>query len=318
MIFSERKSDLDLTQAKVHATLNKLFVSVPIQTSQRIVDRYCRHKITSDEFARNFGIESIEMASLNQTNHILHSYSLFYSFCYDYYKFLPIVIALQGYRVTVLIEDRIHQNQLQIFNKLIKVFQKRFQKALHVDFLSHNEPHVIYKLKKIATTPNHKILLFVDGNKSNSENQNNSFKTHFKNTQVYFQQGFAMLNYILKNKAACGLLCKKVNQKLIIDTLDIIPSDPTSNKKEYLKGISHQILDNLDKLIQPDTIHKWDALVSVYQWFITTDHDRQETPAHLCVPFRMQKEYYVLDKETFQVYPIEKKLYQSLLKNDVF
>lgn len=315
-IFSKKKTkDIDLTVAKFNATVFKLFGDSSIHIAKEIFENYCSHKILSDNFVASFDVDSMEDISLEHLNQILEEHSIFYSFCFGYYKLLAVLIALQGYKVTVLVEERVYNNQIAVFHQLIDVFEKRFNKSIEVELLTHKDINIIYKLKSRLNDKHCKTIVYVDGNKGNLDKSNNLQSYTFKGCKINFHQGYATLCWLLKQEKICGLICRMRDKKL---TIDVMESGfiKVLTRKDYAFSVTSIILDNLTSLVTLRNIHQWDALVSVYQWFVVDENDVEfdETVPHQYIPFVLGHEFYALNRDNFMVHCIDKKKYNGLRK----
>lgn len=250
-------------------------------------------------------------------NEVLGKHSVFYSFCFGYYKLLAVLIALQGYKVIVLVEERVYNSQIAIFRQLMDVFGERFNKSIEIELLTHKDINIIYKLKSRLNDKHCKIIVYVDGNKGNLEKSDNLQDYTFKGCKINFHQGYATLCWLLKQEKICGLICSMRDRKL---TIDIMESGliRLSARKDYLFAVTLNILNNLDSLLTISNIYQWDALVSVYQWFDVDDNyaEFDESIPQLYIPFILEREFYALNRNNFMVYCIDKKKYNDLRKRN--
>jgi hypothetical protein len=73
------------------------------------------------------------------------------------------------------------------------------------------------------------------------------------------------------------------------------------------------LLRNLDNLILPENVYLWNTLMSVYQWLVLSNNVQNGT-VNKYFPFTLGKNYYAMEYDTFEVYPIIKKEYKQLKK----
>jgi hypothetical protein len=314
--FLNKNHKIDITLAKLYATIPKLFNNCSPKSVRKLYNDYCKYKIRSDKFVIDFNLDAIDKSSLEELRTILKKESLFYSYCFDYYKYLPVIIALQGYSVTVLLGDRVYHNQIEVFNKLIQSLEIKFNKKINITLLPHNSINIIYKLKSLLSMEQNKIIIYVDGNKGLLDNDKHLFICKLKKCKILFHKGYAMLCWLLRMKETYGLICKYSNEKLLIQIIND-NFRAIKNKDEYIDTLSQCLINNLSSLLDISNIHKWDALVSVYQWFVIEKESKSfdKSSVDLYVPFYFDMQYYALDKKCFVVYPINKKMYLHLQKS---
>jgi hypothetical protein len=129
-----------------------------------------------------------------------------------------------------------------------------------------------------------------------------------------FHQGFAWLNYLLNVNVIHGLVITCIEEKISIthwsDTVD-----STLQKQTYISTVMAAIVQHLDTLIQLDNVHQWDSLLSLYKW------KQSQIKSEICRPISKEfytsfclegNEYYLLEYDTFKVYPTDRKTYLNL------
>jgi len=305
-------SNFGLNEAKILATLVKFFDFEPrsITASTKLFERYKKHRIEADSMVSVFDEHSVDFRTIRTNRDMLEKHSLFYSYCFDHYKFLPVIMAMLGYKVSVLIEDRIRNKQVPIFDNIIKTLSRRTGMSICVDFLTDKDPNVILRMRSKANS-NHKIIVFVDGNKGGSDKEDNLLKCRFKGEDILFRQGFGLLCHSLHVGSVCNVMCRKGGGGLLtIDTSEYVLESTTEHGRVYVEEVSRFVVKHLENVITLENIHKWDALVSLYQWLPNGMAKENGTSAH--IPFEIDNEYYLLNSCDFSVRETDKKTFREI------
>ncbi len=308
-----KSSKFDLTSVKILATLAKFFNvdSFAISEAEMIFESYKKYKLETDNLVSAFSEDIMDINSLNSSLSNIKDYSLFYSFCFDYYKYIPIIIALQGYKVSVLVEDRIYNEQIHILNHIIGSISKRIGKAIDVEFITNKDTGIILKLRARISS-NYKVIVFADGNKGSNNKVENLLQCQFKGNRVLFHQGFGLLCYLLKQDSICNVICRKDGHKLFLETKEDILESTIKDRHSYIREVTTVVVKNIDRIITLGNVHRWDALVSLYQWLPQDQTDSSILSDY--IPFILDKEYYLLNKNNFLVKEIGKNAFKEAVK----
>lgn len=303
----------DITSAKILATLAKFFYMDPfsISEAEAVFERYKKYKLETDKLVSVFNDDIIHINSLESNLGNIKKHSLFYSFCFDCYKYIPIIIALQGYKVSVLIEDRIYNEQIHTFNHIISSISKRIGKPINVEFITNKDAGIILKLKARINS-NYKVIVFADGNKGSNNKVENLLQCKFKQNKVLFHQGFGLLCYLLKQDSICNVICKQDGDKLFLETKEDKLESKIQDRYDYIKEVTTIVVKNIDRTITLENVHRWDALVSLYQWLPQDQTDSSTLSDY--IPFILDKEYYLLNKNNFLVKQTEKNVFKEAVK----
>lgn len=296
--------------AKLEVTLHKILSVNDRMVVSDIYDKYAEYQRSIYSQLQDFSLDTISEQDLERLKKKLETQSLFYSYCFDRYNLLPSLLLSLGYDVVILVSDALVDTLKDFFEQEIKRLSSSVKRVLNVRFLTITTPNLLFQLKQEATKGS-KVVMFVDGNKGNTQQkESNLLITDFKGHKIYFHQGFSLLNYILGNDSVIGILVRGDNGSLNIEILED-KADRSLNLKSYMLFVTNLLVRHLENLIQPDNVHLWNNLLSVYEWFIIDEG--VEGMGH--IPFKVgKKEYYAIEYDTFKVYPLSKKEYLTLIK----
>ncbi len=299
--------------AKLAITLDKFMGLNSTSIILDIAQKHNEYRVSLNEQLIHFDGTCINVESLEKLRKILKETSLVYSYCFDHYTLLPSIILSLGYNVTILLSDELYNKKSEFFFTIKEDLSKLLGRQTKVNFLTNKTPNLLLKLRA-AIESETKVIMFVDGNKGSANDKlENTHTTTFKGQNVFFHQGFAFLNYMLKYDSMVGILptrqSTEIELKFLVDKLD-----KSLEKKDYIIAATEKLVRNIDTLITIDNIHLWNTLSTVYQWLILSEKEIHESAESRYYPFRLTGEYYAIEYDTFEVYPIKKKDYEQLKK----
>lgn len=286
----------DLTEAKFYAILNHFF-GYSVRESMKILSDYTDYKIYSNDLTEILSKNHVKDCLSISTRQVISRYSVFYSFCYGYYKFIAVALALAGYKIAVLVSPQVYASQLIFFSIGKETFEEKYGRLLDVDIVPITQANLFIHLRK-KISQGYKIIIFVDGNMGIHENGKLLREYDFFNTRVSFHSGYAYLNKLCGYNSVCGLLCQINHNTIEVITLEKCISEVDGMNKGYIDTVNMIILDQLSQLIKMG-ICQWDSLPSVYTWSRCL---KRTTPSYF--PFILEGDYCVINIADFMIYRI--------------
>lgn len=104
----QKNIEFDITLAKIVAVLYAFGEVKDLDKATDIYRKYKAYKFYSEKNILDFKVNNLIQLETEGLSSYIQKYSLFYSYCYDYYKLLPILMALDGCNIIVLIEEKIY------------------------------------------------------------------------------------------------------------------------------------------------------------------------------------------------------------------
>jgi hypothetical protein len=108
------------------------------------------------------------------------------------------------------------------------------------------------------------------------------------------------------------VICKQDGDKLFLETKEDKLESTIQDRYDYIKEVTTIVVKNIDRTITLENVHRWDALVSLYQWLPQDQTDSSTLSDY--IPFILDKEYYLLNKNNFLVKQIEKNVFKEAVK----
>lgn len=304
----------ELFIAKLAATLNILWGITDSNNILEIAKKYIEYKHSIDATLEDYLERKLQLNLPYSWFKAIETHSIFYSYCYGLFKLVPLTFLAAGFPVAILMSDNIKTKQAEYFNKLSKLWLHQNGWCTDFKLLSHKDENLLFKMRTLIEM-GYKIIFFIDGNKGIEKSEKNLYKVSFKQSNFLFHQGFGIFNYLYKSDTLHGLSIANNNGNIVcrhwVDSVNsYLP------KQEYTGTVIKITISNLDMLIHPDNVHQWDALLSLYKW---KKHEKmfQKTnypiSKQFYTSFKIGKnEFYILNHQTFMVYPTDEKTYHKL------
>jgi hypothetical protein len=315
--------NLQFLYAKLSANLIHFFNETSLEKHREIFLKNIVYKEHISSHLRNPKKHLKNIQPKEQILKLLEKTSIIYSFCIGEYRLIPALINQLGYDITILVEDRIKQQQQTFFNRLNNELNSSSSRKPILEIVSSNDEGLIYKLKK-NINKGHKVLIFFDGNSGINKNSNNLIKTHFFSQNAFFHKGLAFLSHNLGIQPAGLILYSKSDQYYTeeIDQLNYLHL----SLNNYCEKLTTEITNSLSKLIVKHGVSNWDTLESIHKWLDLTSmnfnnyeigeskflQDKNiEFNYFRYAPFHLGGEYYIFDKKRYLSYEISRSEYKD-------
>lgn len=289
-----------LTEAKLYATLNYFF-GYSLKEVRKIINLYELYRLRINDMQNVIQKYDLRKSLSNEAVAILNTNNVFYSFCFGFYKWLPAILAVNGYKTIVLVSNPVYESQHDIIMHGIHLLECKYGRRMPIEILGIGNRNILFTLRnKVAQ--GYKVIVFVDGNMGITESTYVSGKYSINNRPIEFHSGYGCLIHMTKQQYIYGLICDGQNNSLSVKIFQhLVPQAPSLRDK--FKNINHMILDDLRQTID----HKeflWDCIPSLYQWAIIDDDKRGYTSLSNIYPFVMEQKLYAINLTNFMVFPI--------------
>ncbi|GEM_PF-2828115 len=304
----------ELFIAKLAAILDTLWGITDSAVILKVAEKYIKYKQSTNLTLEKYLDNKLSVDIPLSWYKAIEVHNIFYSYCFGLFKLVPLTFFTAGYPVAILVSDSLRSRQSPYFEKLRERRLPWNNQSITFKLIGHKDSNLFFKIKSLISQ-GYKIIFFVDGNKGIENTQKNLLNIQFKRTNIMFHQGFGMINYLYKSNILNGL-CITNNADKIIGEHFVDHINSSLIKLDYIPSIINTVVKNLDTLIQPESVHQWDALLSIYKWKNNNnelDTFKQPVTKKFYTSFSISKnEFYILNHKSFMVFPTDEKTYNKL------
>lgn len=303
-----RQLNHSFTEAKLYATLNYFF-GYSLKEVRKIIKLYERYRLRINDMQNVIQKYDLQKSLSNEAVAILNTNNVFYSFCFGFYKWLPAILAVNGYKTIVLVSNSVYKSQYDIIMHGIRLLECKYGREMPIEILGIGNRNILFTLRN-KVTQGYKVIVFVDGNMGITESTSVSSEYSINTHPIEFHSGYGCLIFLTKQRHICGLICDEQNNELSIKIFKhSVPQSP--DIREHLRNINHMILDDLMLTVE----HKeflWDCIPGLYQWAVIDDAKKGYASLSSLYPFVMEQKLHAINLTNFMVYPIPIWLYLYL------